>query len=99
MSSVCSSDNDGWIPNVRQVDYLWFILNPLKEPMLKKRLILNFIWIVSDLKDFPWKAFIQQIEDFVLKIRENDSEFEWLVKISFNYPGAKRSLIEFAKVF
>jgi len=41
VSSVCSSDNG--IPNVRQIDYLWFILNPLKEPVLRKRLVLNFI--------------------------------------------------------
>lgn len=78
---------------------MWFILNPLKESSLKKRLIFNFIWIVNDLKDYPRKAFIQHIEDFVLKIRDNDPEFERLVKISFNYPGAKRSLIDFAKVF
>ena len=98
MSSLCSSDNEK-LPNVRQVDYLWFILNPMKEPTLRKRLILNFIKIVNDTKDYPRKAFIQQMEDFILKLRENDPEFERLVKISFNYPGAKRSLIDFSKVF
>ena len=35
----------------------------------------------------------------MLKVWDNDPEFERLVKISFNYPGAKRSLIEFSKSF
>ena len=102
VSSVTSSENEftkQGVPNVRQVDYLWFLLNPFKEMSLKWRLVHQFYWLMNDLKDYPWKQMIDHIEDFILRIKEGDSEFEKIVKVNFNFPGSKWALTEFSKVF
>jgi hypothetical protein len=42
---------------------------------------------------------IDHIEDFITRIKENDSEFEKQIKTNFNFPGSKRALTDFSKVF
>jgi hypothetical protein len=32
---------------------------------------------------------IDHVEDFIIRLKEHDSEFEKIVKVNFNFPGTK----------
>ena len=84
--------------SVKQVDYLWFLINPLKDEKVKRRTVWDFAKIVSDNKDMSRKVIIDQVEDYIQGLQEEDDEYLNLVKVSFNYPGSKKAIIDFSKI-
>ena len=81
----------------KTTDFLWFLINPDKMESIRRKTIRDFVRIVSDNKNQQRKVIIDCVEDYMMRTCSDDKQ-EQVIRASFNYPGAKRSIVEFANI-
>lgn len=62
------------------MDYLWFIVNPLKQEVVRRKVVRDFYRIISEQKSEPRKKMLDSIEDYIMKLHEDDDAYERVVK-------------------
>ena len=49
----------------KQVDYIWFLINPMKEKQIKRRRVKEFIRILCDHSKAPRDELTEMVEDHI----------------------------------
>lgn len=83
-------------PETNMPHFLWAFMNPDRHDVLRKKILKDIIKACYDNNSKGRKTLLDSLEEILRNNERDSADTQKNIRLTFNYPGTKRALINFA---
>lgn len=83
-------------PETNMPHFLWAFMNPDRQDVLRKKVLKDIIKACYDNNAKGRKALLDSLEEILRNNERDSADTQKNIRLTFNYPGTKRALINFS---